>query len=171
LAGSTDKNTSGYKEKTLSLLYIKGGKVNLLEAAAAVPGIPIQAHSVQAMDYRPWTRGYLLIIAPLVHPLGLDLFQVAFVGFFSFALEIIQGQHPLDQVGKPDAVDLGFVEFIAELLVQSHCHVFVVPPVHGRLKTVSHIGYAKALTQVRGYVFYLQIPAMDHGRWPMDLFF
>jgi hypothetical protein len=113
----------------------------MLAAVGRKPEFLCLGHQLSAMDDRPWTVDSLLIIAPLVHPFGLDLFQVTFVGFFPFAFKVIQSQDPLDQIGKPDPVDLGFVKFIAKFLVQCHSDIFVVPPVHRRLKTVSHILY------------------------------
>lgn len=58
---------------------------------------------------------------------------MCFVGFFAFALEIGDFQHPLEQFGKADAVNFTFVEFLAKSLVERHSNIFVVGPMDGHI--------------------------------------
>ena len=81
-----------------------------------------------------------MVVAPLIYPLGLNLLQVAFGGLFAGAIEVVQAQDPFNEFGKADAVDFGFGEIIAKLLVEGHGNILVVGPLDGRLVMVHGVG-------------------------------
>lgn len=74
-------------------------------------------------------RRKLLVVAPFVHPSGLNELQVAFIGFFALAFKVGDFENPLQQVGEANAVDFILPEVITEAFVELHCNVFVVDPV------------------------------------------
>lgn len=78
-----------------------------------------------------------LIIPPLIYPARLDHFQVAFVAFLALAFKIGYFQHPLQELGKADAVYLTLPEIIAKALIELHGYIFVVIPFYRRF-VMSH---------------------------------
>lgn len=72
-----------------------------------------------------------LVVAPLINPVALNHFKMAFVAFFGFSGEVGDFQYPLMQVGEADAVDLPFIEIIAKALIEFHGDILVIVPVYG----------------------------------------
>ena len=97
----------------------------------------VLAHIAQGLN--PGLCGlinYLVVVPPLIHPLGLNHFQMSFCAFFAGAFKVGNFHYPIQQFGEADSVYFAFIKIIAKTLIEFHGNIFVIGPVYRGFKHV-----------------------------------